>query len=210
MSLEFDAATHTYTLNGRRIPSVTQILAQVVDYSMVPADILDRKCAIGSALHQAIAYDHDGALDEDSIDAAVLPYFDAWRKFVFDMGGALVVHAAEKPFASTLYQYGTTPDIWGTVGGHFAVIELKSTATIHPAVGLQTAAQAEALTDNLVWTGKAFDAIQRRSVKRFCLQLKPTGNYTVREFKERSDFAVFIALRSVWGWKAANNLGEKS
>ena len=86
MNLQFDAAAHQYTLNGRRIPSVTQILGQVVDFSMVPPDILERKCAIGQALHNAIALEIENDLDHDSIDAAVLGYFIGWRKFVADMG----------------------------------------------------------------------------------------------------------------------------
>ena len=98
--LQFDEATHTYTLAGRVIPSVTQILKQVVDFSMVAPDILERKCAIGSVLHMAIALDHADDLDYDSLDASVLPYFEAWRKFVADMGRGLVVHAAEMPIAS--------------------------------------------------------------------------------------------------------------
>ena len=65
--LVYDDDAHTYTLAGRVIPSVTQILKQVVDFSMVAPDILERKCAIGSVLHMAIALDHADDLDYDSL-----------------------------------------------------------------------------------------------------------------------------------------------
>lgn len=201
--LQFDEATHTYTLAGRVIPSVTQILKQVVDFSMVAPDILERKCAIGSALHMAIALDHADDLDYDSLDASVLPYFEAWRKFVADMGRGLVVHAAEMPIASATYQYGVTPDIWGSVNGRRAVIELKSTAAIHPSVGLQTAAQEMAITECDAWPGGTGQAVDR-----YALQLQPSGQYRIHHFKNRGDFAVFIALRSVWGWRASHKLGD--
>lgn len=201
--LQFDEATHTYTLAGRVIPSVTQVLKQVVDFSMVPPDILERKCAIGSALHMAIALDHADDLDYDSLDASVLPYFEAWRKFVADMGRGLVVHAAEMPIASATYQYGVTPDIWGSVNGRRAVIELKSTAAIHPSVGLQTAAQEMAITECDAWPGGTGQAVDR-----YALQLQPSGQYRIHHFKNRGDFAVFIALRSVYGWRASHKLGD--
>jgi hypothetical protein len=201
--LQFDEAAHTYTLGGRVIPSVTQVLKQVVDFSMVPPDILERKCAIGSALHMAIALDHADDLDYDSLDASVLPYFEAWRKFVADMGRGLVVHAAEMPIASATYQYGVTPDIWGSVNGRRAVIELKSTAAIHPSVGLQTAAQEMAITECDAWPGGTGQAVDR-----YALQLQPSGQYRIHHFKNRGDFAVFIALRSVYGWRASHKLGD--
>ena len=202
MSLQFDDATHTYRLDGRVIPSVTQILKQVVDFSMVPPDVLERKCALGSALHMAIALDHEGDLDEDSVDPAVRPYLDGWRKFVADMGRALVIHAAEVPMASKRYGYGVTPDIWGAIGGEPCVVELKSSSVIHPATALQTAAQEAA-----IFEAGHFSEFRTLVVRRFCVQLKPTGGYAVKEFNSAGDFGVFLALRSVWGWRAANKLG---
>lgn len=201
--LVYDDDAHTYTLDGRVIPSVTQILKQVVDFSMVAPDILERKCAIGSALHMAIALDHADDLDYDSLDASVLPYFEAWRKFVADMGSKLWIMASERPMASATYQYGVTPDIWGSVNGERAVIELKSTAAIHPSVALQTAAQAHAITEGEWWPGDV-DGPPRR----FALQLQPSGKYRLQEFTAKGDFGVFIALRSVWGWRASHKLGD--
>lgn len=198
-ALPFDAETHTYKLRGAVIPSVTQVLSQIIDYARVPEDILERKREIGAALHQAIAFDHDGDLDESSLDESVKGYFDGWRRFRFDMRGQFLVHAAEVPMVSYLYRYGTTPDIWGTVGGVPAVVELKSTAAIHPAVALQTAAQAKALIES-----KYIDFRLEKEVRRFCLQLKPSGKYSVKEFPGYGDLGVFIALRSVWGWRQNN------
>jgi len=201
--LVYDDIAHTYTLAGRVIPSVTQILKQVVDFSMVPPDILERKCAIGQALHMAIALDHADDLDYDSLDASVLPYFEAWRKFVADMGSKLWIMASERPMASATYQYGVTPDIWGSVNGERAVIELKSTAAIHPSVALQTAAQSHAITEGRWWPGDV-DGPPRR----FALQLRPNGTYKLHEFTQRDDFAQFLALLSTYRWKQRNNLNR--
>jgi hypothetical protein len=111
--------------------------------------------------------------------------------------------ASERQLASARYQYGCTPDIWGQVNGQRAVIELKSTAAIHPSVGLQTAAQEQAITEMNCWPpGTA------GPVSRYALQLAPSGKYRIHHFDNRGDLAVFIALRSVYGWRASHNLGD--
>ena len=46
-ALTFDEAAHEYRLDGRRLPSVTQLLAPLVDYSKVPRETLERAQALG-------------------------------------------------------------------------------------------------------------------------------------------------------------------
>jgi len=46
----FDPERHLYLVDGRPVPSVTQVLhsaALAADYSMVPPDVLERKRIIG-------------------------------------------------------------------------------------------------------------------------------------------------------------------
>lgn len=201
----FDREAHAYYLGAERIPGLTSVLAQVIDFSFVRDEVLARKSAIGSALHLAVELDYLGELDESSLDPAVLPYFDGWRKFK-DEQRAHRVTAAEEPIYSPTYRYGCTPDIWGATGaGDWFVTEIKSTTTIHPAVALQTAAQRQALAESLpdkvaaTWFLKA---------RRFALQLRPNGSYKLHEFTQRDDFAQFLALLSTYRWKQRNNLNR--
>lgn len=85
---QFDDATHVYTLDGRRLESVTEILegAGLVDYGFLPPKVRTMALERGSAVHLATAFDDEGDLDEDSLDPAILPYLAGWRKFRSDEG----------------------------------------------------------------------------------------------------------------------------
>lgn len=205
----FDPEAHAYYLGAEQIPGVTAVLQQVIDYRFVSDEVLDRKKAIGSALHACIELDHTGELDESTIDPEVAGYFDGWRKFKQEQQ-AFVLTAAEAPMCSRLYRYGTTPDIWGSMhpeGGSAVpfVLELKSTATISPVVGLQTAAQLQAIAETVTGDAGTRDRWIREG-RRFALQLKPTGTYSLREFANRVDWPTFAALLTVYRWKRAHNI----
>ena len=68
MTLEFDKATHHYTLDGRTVPHVTGALRVLQDYAGVPRDVLERKAEIGDAVHYATEL-----VDADDLDDATLP-----------------------------------------------------------------------------------------------------------------------------------------
>jgi len=59
----FDAATHTYTAGGVRVPSVTQVLKLLPlgpDFSRVDPDVLERKRQLGNLVHDACAILDEG------------------------------------------------------------------------------------------------------------------------------------------------------
>lgn len=75
MTPTFDEPSHTYTLDGVRIPSVTQILSFGQDLSRIPEWTSLR----GTAFHLCTEWDDDGTLDESSVDPMVRPHLDAYR-----------------------------------------------------------------------------------------------------------------------------------
>jgi hypothetical protein len=68
--LEFDAATHTYRLDGELVPSVTTVLKSVglVEYSHIPQDVLQAAAHRGTAVHYALELLDRGELDYESLD----------------------------------------------------------------------------------------------------------------------------------------------
>ena len=62
--LNFDEATHTYTVDGRDYPSITTVIeaAGLVDYSMLPAADLNFYQLRGIALHDACWFSDEGRL----------------------------------------------------------------------------------------------------------------------------------------------------
>lgn len=108
--ITFNAETHTYYVDGLKIPGVTSILkgAGLIDFSMVPTDILERAFKFGTAVHLATELDDRDNLDIVSLDAPLLPYILAWRKFKQDMGCKIL--SIEERVYSAKYRYCGTLD----------------------------------------------------------------------------------------------------
>ena len=81
--LQFEASTHTYTLDGKEIPSVTEICAPLTAGKYPPAGVVDAAAARGTRVHELCAlYDMD-ALPEQ-FEGDLLPYLQAWASFCRD------------------------------------------------------------------------------------------------------------------------------
>lgn len=75
---------HVYLLNGEVLPSVTQILKPLHDFSAVPADVLERACRFGTAVHKTIELYLAEDLDEDSLDEPLYNCLLAFKAFQAD------------------------------------------------------------------------------------------------------------------------------
>lgn len=187
--LTFDAPTHTYTLNGRRLPSVTQVLQLVVDYSRVPADVLEAARVFGSHVHEACDLFDRGQLDWMSLDPALVPYVEAWRQFCLD-SGAIVIASEIRLFHEKL-RYAGTADVVLAWNGKIVIPDRKSTAVVPPSVGAQTAAYA-----------KAYQAMHGgREPERRCIQLNPDATYRVHAKRDAADWSLFLSCLNVHNFR---------
>lgn len=184
--LEFDAPTHTYRWHGVVVPSVTQVLEQLTDFSMVPRDVLERKRQIGTWVHKAIELDLADDLDENSIGDEWRGYFNGWRKFRAESG--FVASSSEQLLYSEKHRYAGTSDLIGSLPKvETALVDAKCTAILYPTVGPQTAAYAE--------------AANIPKAKRFALQLRPNGTYNLEPCTGKDDFYVFLAALKLYTWR---------
>ncbi len=142
--LNFDPATHTYTVGGRVVPSVTRILRPLTDFSHVPPDVLARAAAFGTAVHRMIYLEQGGDLDEEALDPILRPWLDAWRKWRTET--KLRVIERERPVYHPLMQYAGTMDLLCVLDRTLVVVDLK-TGIQSPAAGPQTWAYREALAE---------------------------------------------------------------
>jgi hypothetical protein len=202
MPLTFDRERHEYRLDGRLVPSVTQVLAPCYDFANIPAEVLARKRALGQAVHRAIEFDLEGDLDESTIAAEIAPYVEAWRRFRADreyqplLSEHRVVHA-KFGYAGTLDLFGTTlrevkPRKFKRV---HALIDIKNTFVVARAVGLQTVAYREALKASHGGPGVA-------DAHRMALQLRPDATYDEHWFDSPKDFPVFLNFLATHNWLA--------
>lgn len=193
MPLHFDAETHTYTLDGRRLPSVTEVLAPLIDYSRVPQDVLEAARVFGSHVHKACDLFNRDELDFDSLDPALVPYVSAWKQFLEDTGA--VVIASETPVFHDQLGYAGTPDVVLAWGNRIVIPDLKSTAVVPPTVGPQTAAYA-----------KAYQRMHGgREPERRCIQLNADGTYRVHAKREASDWSYFLSALNCYRFKEKYN-----
>lgn len=183
--LTFNAERHEYRWNGQIVPSVTQVLDPLSDYSMVPSAILERKKQIGTAVHIAIDLDIKGELDESTIHPAWEGYFSGWRKFKEQSG--FVVESSEQYVFSEKYRFAGTLDLVGMLPSGPALIDTKTTAILMPTVGPQTAAYAE--------------GVQKPRINRYALQLSPDGKYNLEPCADKGDWAIFQAALTLWYWR---------
>jgi len=186
--LTFDAEKHEYRLDGVRLPSVTQIIADAGLYGNT-SYFTDYSRDRGSFVHQIIEWHLSQELDEATIDPVLMPYFEAWKRF--EAESSYVSDSCEEQLASSRYRYAGTIDHIGHLNGYFCIIDVKSGAPT-PATGIQLAGY-----ENL---------LKVKGAKRFALHLKDDGNYKLIEYKDSNDRNVFLAALSLYYWKQNNNV----
>ena len=189
--LQFDAATHTYTLAGRKLPSVSEIIAPLQDFSMVPADVLAAACEFGKNVHAACDLYNRDQLDWDSLDPALAPYVRAWVKFL-EQTGAVVIASECRVYDDQL-GYAGTPDIILAWGARTVVPDLKATAVVPRTVGIHTSAYA-----------KAYARMHEcREPQRYCIHLQE-DRFRSHKRDDPSDWSMFLSCLNVWKFNNAN------
>ena len=194
-AIEFDEANHLYFVNGKPMPSVSRILAPLVDFCYVPRETLEYASQRGTAVHKATELWDRGTLDCDTIDAVVAPYLSAWLKFRKDTGFVprLIerrVHHADYGYCGTIDRQGCMTEL---AGSPQAVIDIKTPVQLGPVVGLQLAAYQGALRS------EGFQADLR-----FAVQLRADGQYRLVSYQSKEDFSVFVALLTIKNWREKN------
>jgi hypothetical protein len=191
--LVFDPTTHEYFLNGAKIPGVTSILQNVgiIDLSGIPYTRLEAAREFGIAVHSACElYDLDD-LNEHTLDNHLRPYLDAWISFKHDTDFEIV--EVEKPVCSARYRFAGTPDRVGRLD-YLTIPDIKSTAELSPAIGIQTGAY------EIAWN----ETHEEKVKQRIGVLLQPNGKYKIEPHKDRNDLNIFLAALSVYNWKRGN------
>lgn len=193
----YDDDAHSYTLDGVRVPSVSQICSVVKpdEYAMVSADVLARASARGRACHAMCALDVRDQLDVSSLGEELLFYYSQWDEFRANF--IVDVHHSERVVCSRKFMYCGTLDLIATLrlrGKKIrALIDLKFTAAMPALVKVQTAGYKVAAIESL---GEKLD------LARFCLWFPRTGGYRLAEHKEeRADTTVFQSARTIIHWR---------
>lgn len=187
--LTFDAETHTYRLLGAVVPSVTQLLQPLVDFSGVPREVLQAKRELGRQVHFACELDDDADLEEDSVPEEIEPYLKAYRQFKADTGALVLLN--EMQVAEPMLQYAGTLDRVLLVNGVRYLVDLKTSIATPIAVGPQTAAYLRALGDTSV-------------THRAALRLRADGTYRFDTLTGADDWSVFLSCLTLFRFKESH------
>lgn len=187
----FDEASHTYTLDGKPIPSLTNVLKVLSDriLSHIPdPEVVERARLRGTEAHKQIE-----AMNLGGGDRFESGYTMAWGQFLEDTGFK-PTHTEYRTYHTGLW-FACTIDVLGNLpSGKQMLIDIKTGAK-YPHAPLQTAGQAMALSAH---------GICPRDVMRANVYLKPKGegydydyDYEVSMHENEGDFR---ALESYINW----------
>lgn len=197
MALEFLESEHAYLLDGKRVPSVTQVIREVLapdEYAGIPLHVLDHAAKRGRAVDRMIELDLAGELDPDSLHPELLPYWNAWQAFpdrqAWQDDPAWM---SQGRVYSSARSYAGTFDLYLPARG--ALVDIKATALVPRTVGVQTAAYADSM---------ALDDLDKLPagvlLKRYCLHVTRSGCRLI-PLTDKSDSADFLAALRIYHWR---------
>jgi hypothetical protein len=179
--------------DGHVIPGTTTVIkaAGLTNYHDMGTEYYMER---GTAIHKATHLDDAGILDESTIDQAVRPYLEGYRRFKKELH--FEPRWAEIPLMNELLRYAGTIDRLGTfalVNNELALIDIKS-GVPQPGDKIQAAAYYEicrSLGFNLAGA--------------FIVYVKD-GGYKVIQVKIRRYFGLFIHALNLYKFRKEEGL----
>lgn len=187
MKIDFNEEKHEYSVNGVKVPSVSEILSPLnADrYGTINPMVLQDAARRGRAVHElteAIDYEID-LWDEDEIDPELDGYVSAYYQFLFDHNcewdGIESIVSCYRGVEDEPPMYCGTIDRFGIVDGKAAVLDIKTYASMTTEAQMTASCQTALYRDALLngKPGDSFHASQDDSIKRYILHLKKDGKY---------------------------------
>jgi len=205
VTLHFDRESHTYTLSGKVLPSVTNIIASdpsLYSFGAVKPEVLEAAANKGTDIHD---YLHLWETREScSVYEPFEPHRKEWLRFVVEgvcdsMTGSIEM-MAEEPIGHSTYGFAGTPDRVYYNDKEIVIVDIK-TGTESRAHQIQTAAYAILALRKLRPTAPRFDGVRRVAV-----YLSASKPYKAVWHDDPTDFTAFLALRNLYLWKKTNGV----
>ena len=188
-AIQFEEQGHRYTVDGRWVPSVTQVLEASgrIDLRGIPGEVLRRAAERGTRVHQAAALLLRGELEWSSVDESIGGYVRALDAFLRRTGFEAVPASIERPLYCEQYDFCGTPDVEGLyrLVSPFGNSGRKVLATLDWKSGMMAAVRYQL----------AAYAHQRGICHRAAVKLNSDGTFRMEWFPpetQRHDLAVFL------------------
>lgn len=195
--LKFDENTHTYTLNGKIIPSVTQIMSRVgvreceeapfkpISGGFVRGGATSQN--FGKAVHKAAELILQG--QSISVDENIKPWIIGIEKFLNDYGNHIEVIETERLMYSKIYGYAGTVDLVGMFKDVPLILDWKTGTVISETWNYQTAAYEQL---NNEFTGN------KKLSHRWAVQICENDYHVIKRYNHKTDFNRFMSILNVY------------
>ena len=207
--VQFDEATHTYTLDGKELPSVTHIIRYL---AVDKANNADPNMALiarerGSAVHEAtVMYDYSGEIPDD-FPAEYAPYLEAYVQFVRDYKPKWEL--TEHKMGNEYLDFAGTLDRFGLIDGEYAILDIKTSYKVDmPSLSAQLTAYRSLLYKE--YSPAKWDAILEKGLNLYGLQLMRNGKYRLYKCDEsvgdilfQSCLKIYRAIKAMKGVRYA-------
>lgn len=161
VQITLEEETHTYRVDGKVLPSVSEIMREASEnhYAAIPIATLEKAADRGKRVHRAVEmFERFGIEPEDD---EIKPYFIQYR-IAKRLEGFEVL---ESELMMTNGEYCGTIDILANLKGFTTLIDIKATAKINDdLLEVQLAAYDKLLVHN-----------DKTPMAHYCLQLKTNG-----------------------------------
>ena len=185
--MNFDPLTHTYSINGVRVPSVTQIIGRVIPRTFNADEWALHR---GSMVHRAAALALTDELDMDTVDDRIKGRVQSTIKAVsqFKWKTFAIEQMMGHPFG-----FAGTPDLITQCG---TLVDWKG--TIDACAEIQLGFYSLLSRENKI------------NVKKLCaVKVQDSGEYKVEFYNQRRAEGLAMACFSMYGWMVKNKIGEK-
>ena len=194
--LHFDSDTHTYSIDGKKLPSVTEICGLLNNWGDINPAILMQAARRGSVVHEYCEL-VDYGVDEDGIECEpdLAGYVIAYMRFLRDYKPSWEM--VEQKVYSDQFGFAGTLDRYGTIDGKPVLLDIKTSSSVNKLTKIIWACQLSAYA---LLLAKADDP----KLRRWNLVLKRDGKYQVidaSESEERyafSGYSLFNTLLLIW------------
>lgn len=186
--IDFNPETHSYFVDGARVPSVTQILGEFFPFKG-QGEAAERARNFGNAVHKAIELDLNNQLDYVTVHESIIPYLNQFNEAIKKLRYQRL-SSPELRLYSKKHKFCGTIDFPGNV-----IVDIK-TGGKSPAHRLQIAAYRHLWNNN-----NPMDKIGKGAV----LYLDGSEK-TIIEPEQPQDFKTFLDCLNIYNWKRKERL----
>ena len=186
MRLEFDAENHEYRIDGKIVPSVTQLCAPLTaqDLANLNPAVLQQAAQRGTIVHELTELIDYGTAPEDIETYAELGgYITAYLRFLRDYKPEW--EKIEYRVGEQYMHFAGTIDRIGVIDGRRCIVDIKTSSAVNRVTKVAWVTQLSGYRVLIC------DA----TVDRYILRLKPDGTYTLYDAKEIEKEYKFFGAR---------------